>query len=216
MRGTATWHAPTTEHIRLGDVEEWEIWNLSADAHPIHVHLVEFTIVSRKTITFDSLGNEYGEVEDGNVAGDGTYTADMALVQHDGTIAEGYMVYNPTEGELVDDPTLKEHYAEEFPLDSVVALPGQITTIRAKFDRPGRYNWHCHILSHEGKQSHVVCMSSERFSYSDLKQFYSFLCSHYHPDHEMRRVYYVHDVSGSIQLVTGGLLLLSSFAFFLW
>ena len=31
----------------------------------------------------------------------------------------------------------------------VTALPGQITRIRAKFDKPGRYVWHCHILSHE-------------------------------------------------------------------
>jgi bilirubin oxidase len=31
----------------------------------------------------------------------------------------------------------------------VTALPGQITRIKAKFDKPGRYVWHCHILSHE-------------------------------------------------------------------
>lgn len=37
MVGTMTWHAPTTENINLNDVEEWEIWNLSADAHPIHL-----------------------------------------------------------------------------------------------------------------------------------------------------------------------------------
>ena len=27
--------------------------------------------------------------------------------------------------------------------------PGQITRIKATFDKPGRYVWHCHILSHE-------------------------------------------------------------------
>jgi spore coat protein A len=31
----------------------------------------------------------------------------------------------------------------------VTALPGQITCIKAFFDKPGRYVWHCHILSHE-------------------------------------------------------------------
>jgi len=31
----------------------------------------------------------------------------------------------------------------------VTALPGQITRIKATFDKPGRYVWHCHILSHE-------------------------------------------------------------------
>jgi spore coat protein A len=27
--------------------------------------------------------------------------------------------------------------------------PGTCTRIIARFDRPGRYVWHCHILSHE-------------------------------------------------------------------
>ena len=31
----------------------------------------------------------------------------------------------------------------------VVAYPGQITRIKATFDKPGHYVWHCHILSHE-------------------------------------------------------------------
>jgi FtsP/CotA-like multicopper oxidase with cupredoxin domain len=31
----------------------------------------------------------------------------------------------------------------------VTALPDQITRIKMKFDKPGRYVWHCHILSHE-------------------------------------------------------------------
>jgi len=34
MEGTIAWHSPTTENPLLGDIEEWEIWNLSADAHP--------------------------------------------------------------------------------------------------------------------------------------------------------------------------------------
>jgi spore coat protein A, manganese oxidase len=37
MVGTMTWHSPVTENMNLNDVEEWEIWNLSADAHPIHL-----------------------------------------------------------------------------------------------------------------------------------------------------------------------------------
>ncbi|NJO55413.1 MAG: multicopper oxidase domain-containing protein [Rhodospirillales bacterium] len=31
----------------------------------------------------------------------------------------------------------------------VTALPGQVTRIKALFDKTGRYVWHCHILSHE-------------------------------------------------------------------
>ncbi|MFI5893716.1 multicopper oxidase family protein [Actinoplanes sp. NPDC051513] len=33
--------------------------------------------------------------------------------------------------------------------DTVMALPGQTTRIKATFDRPGRFVWHCHILDHE-------------------------------------------------------------------
>jgi spore coat protein A len=33
--------------------------------------------------------------------------------------------------------------------DTVRMNPGEVTRIVARFDKPGRYVWHCHILSHE-------------------------------------------------------------------
>jgi FtsP/CotA-like multicopper oxidase with cupredoxin domain len=36
--------------------------------------------------------------------------------------------------------------------DTVTALPGEITRIKAKFDILGLYVWHCHILSHEDNE----------------------------------------------------------------
>ncbi len=36
-----------TENPKLGDTEEWDIYNFTADAHPIHLHLVRFEVVSR-------------------------------------------------------------------------------------------------------------------------------------------------------------------------
>jgi hypothetical protein len=33
--------------------------------------------------------------------------------------------------------------------DTVVAYPGEITRLAAKFDLKGQYVWHCHILDHE-------------------------------------------------------------------
>jgi spore coat protein A len=33
--------------------------------------------------------------------------------------------------------------------DTVEVNPGQVVTIEAKFDLPGKYVWHCHILEHE-------------------------------------------------------------------
>jgi spore coat protein A len=33
--------------------------------------------------------------------------------------------------------------------DTVVAYPGEITRVKAQFDRPGLFVWHCHIVEHE-------------------------------------------------------------------
>jgi hypothetical protein len=30
-----------------------------------------------------------------------------------------------------------------------VAYPSEVTRVVAKFDRPGEYVWHCHLLHHE-------------------------------------------------------------------
>jgi spore coat protein A len=36
--------------------------------------------------------------------------------------------------------------------DTVIAYPGEVTTVRAKFDIPGRFVWHCHIVEHEDNE----------------------------------------------------------------
>ncbi len=36
--------------------------------------------------------------------------------------------------------------------DTVITYPGEITRVKAKFDLPGRYVWHCHILEHEDNE----------------------------------------------------------------
>ena len=36
--------------------------------------------------------------------------------------------------------------------DTVLALPGEITRIKANFDRAGRFVWHCHIIDHEDNE----------------------------------------------------------------
>ena len=42
------WHDPATETPSLGSVEQWNLHNTTADAHPIHLHLVQFQIVGRE------------------------------------------------------------------------------------------------------------------------------------------------------------------------
>jgi bilirubin oxidase len=42
------WKDDITEHVTLNDVEQWEIHNRTADAHPIHIHEVMFQVANRQ------------------------------------------------------------------------------------------------------------------------------------------------------------------------
>jgi spore coat protein A, manganese oxidase len=76
-----------------------------------------------------------------------------ATTQHDGTKGTGYAAYIPINyesaiGELVEVGS--EYVGETTQYKDVIsALPGQITSIRALFDKRGRFIWHCHFVSHE-------------------------------------------------------------------
>jgi spore coat protein A, manganese oxidase len=43
------WHQPVTERPELGTVEIWAFINLTEDVHPIHLHLVKFQILDRRS-----------------------------------------------------------------------------------------------------------------------------------------------------------------------
>jgi spore coat protein A, manganese oxidase len=36
--------------------------------------------------------------------------------------------------------------------DTVIAYPGEVTRIHAKFENPGQFAWHCHIVEHEDNE----------------------------------------------------------------
>ena len=44
------WDDPISTNPAVGDIQTWELWNWSADAHPIHLHLVKFEVVNREVI----------------------------------------------------------------------------------------------------------------------------------------------------------------------
>jgi FtsP/CotA-like multicopper oxidase with cupredoxin domain len=44
------WSDPIAQNPELGATETWELWNWSADAHPIHLHLVKFKVQDRQAI----------------------------------------------------------------------------------------------------------------------------------------------------------------------
>lgn len=49
------WGDATTEKPKLGDVEIWNLINLTADTHPIHIHFVHFFILNRQTFDVERL-----------------------------------------------------------------------------------------------------------------------------------------------------------------
>jgi FtsP/CotA-like multicopper oxidase with cupredoxin domain len=126
VNGAIAWHSPTTENPGLGDTEIWEIYNATGDAHPVHLHLVHFEVLDRREFTADLV--------------------EQPVQQHDGSLGTGFRLESVVLGAAV--PAAAE-YVENAPKDMVTALPGQVTRVKATFDKPGRYVWHCHILSHE-------------------------------------------------------------------
>ncbi len=173
MEGSIAWHSPTTENPALNSTEAWEIWNMTGDAHPVHLHLVHFEVLGRQEIVWDSNTIVAGDtLLDGSIAteddetrvipnakalapaDDGTYLVTQPTVQHNSvagdpnTYGMGFRIMNKTYGPAVTLGSA-DGYVENAPKDMVTALPGQITRIKATFDKPGRYVWHCHILSHE-------------------------------------------------------------------
>jgi spore coat protein A len=130
---------PVTERVSLGTTEDWWLVNISADTHPIHLHLVQFEIVGRHDLQLVQ-GKSYQQAltEERNAQG-------------------GLFVVNQGQATLVTPPNPEQYFGAELPADAnekgpkdtVRANPGQATHIRAHFDIAGKYVWHCHILEHE-------------------------------------------------------------------
>jgi len=125
VNGSLTWHMPTTENPRLGSTEVWEIYNATEDAHPVHLHLVHFDILNRQ---------DYSAT-----------LVDQPIRLHNGSMGLGSRL----EGVQVLGQPSAPSPVEDAPKDMVTAYPGQVTRIKATFDKPGQFVWHCHILSHE-------------------------------------------------------------------
>jgi FtsP/CotA-like multicopper oxidase with cupredoxin domain len=52
---------------------------------------------------------------------------------------------------LVGEPRSAEPWESGFK-DTVIAYPGEVTRIRARFNTPGQFVWHCHIVEHEDNE----------------------------------------------------------------
>jgi spore coat protein A len=123
LNGTLTFDDPITENPQVGDTEIWEFYNTTADAHPIHMHLVDFRVLNRQPFT--------GIVTD--------------KTNSDGSIGGRLHVHSI---EFTDRPR-RPMLQEQGKKDTAKMFPGEVTRVIANFKRPGEYVYHCHILSHE-------------------------------------------------------------------
>ncbi|GGB80846.1 spore coat protein A [Marinobacterium zhoushanense] len=125
VNGALPWFAPITENPALGATEIWEIYNATGDAHPIHLHLVHFEVVGRQRFK--------------------AVLVEQPVEESDGSWGSGYRLEHIKRLGNLRAPNPQEQTRR----DVVMALPGEVTLIKARFDKPGRFVWHCHILSHE-------------------------------------------------------------------
>lgn len=47
------WAEPVTENPNVGDTEVWEFYNLTADAHPMHIHEIVFELINRERLVLE-------------------------------------------------------------------------------------------------------------------------------------------------------------------
>jgi spore coat protein A, manganese oxidase len=61
------WMDPVTENPAVGATEVWEIYNTTADAHPMHIHEIAFEVVNREGLVLNAKGEVVEPIKlDGN------------------------------------------------------------------------------------------------------------------------------------------------------
>ena len=132
-------HAPVKETPKAGTIEDWAFVNISADTHPIHMHLTNFQVIKRQALE----GPSYLTALEAARNGQGPYK-DKLLDNK--TLDPTPFLIGPEIGPDANERGWK---------DTVRANPDQVTWIRQKFALPSgvtapqKYVYHCHILEHE-------------------------------------------------------------------
>jgi FtsP/CotA-like multicopper oxidase with cupredoxin domain len=155
--------ADITEVPRVATTEAWYFQNLSEDAHPMHVHLVEFQLENRQNIDVDRF-RAYWESVNGST---------LPLNHPTVKVNVEDQVFDPATGtthDFLTGPEEPPSPRESGWKDTFVAPPGKVTRVLIRFAPqysreanlipgvnpfpfdptagPG-YVWHCHILDHE-------------------------------------------------------------------
>lgn len=115
-----------TENVVAGSIEVWEIFNTTADVHPMHFHLVNVQLINRQPFQVSSLGHTKGGV---NFTGPAT-----PAEPNETGWKETVMMFPGTVTRII----------------MKFALPSVSFTVPASPRTGGNeYVWHCHILEHE-------------------------------------------------------------------
>jgi FtsP/CotA-like multicopper oxidase with cupredoxin domain len=155
--------ADITEIPRVATTEAWYFQNLSEDAHPIHLHLVEFQLEDRQDIDLDRF-RAYWESVNGST---------LPLNHPTVRVSVEDAVFDPATGtthDFLTGPSEPPSPRESGWKDTFVVPPRKVTRVRVRFAPqysreanlvpgvnpfpfdptagPG-YVWHCHILDHE-------------------------------------------------------------------
>lgn len=148
--------SPVSETPRVGSTEDWMIVDITGDAHPIHLHLVQFQVISRQGLNTAKYTSDWIALNGEPPLDHSTITLPVA----------SYLQGNPK-------PALPNENGWK---DTVTVYPGQVTIIRVRFapltspatgtgaPSPGvnlysfdptvgpGYVWHCHIVDHEDNE----------------------------------------------------------------
>jgi FtsP/CotA-like multicopper oxidase with cupredoxin domain len=164
--GSITYYS---ELPKEGQTEQWEIINITADAHPIHLHLVQFQLVNRQA--FNVKG--YIAAYDAAFPGGGVYIPAFGppnnynVLNADGAVGGNPALSAPVNF-LLGAPVPAGAYEAGWK-DTVIMYPGEVTRIKVRwaptdasaatvnyfpFDPNGGhgYVWHCHIIDHEDNE----------------------------------------------------------------
>jgi spore coat protein A len=148
-----------------GQTEVWELVNMTADAHPIHLHLIQFQILNRQKFNM----NKYTKAYDAAFP-NGGYMPGYGPPLNYQTGNTRALGGNPDIAPYLQGPIQPPQPNEAGWKDTVIAYPGQVTRIAARFaptdtavgtagtfpfdPNPGNsgFVWHCHIIDHEDNE----------------------------------------------------------------
>jgi hypothetical protein len=170
-----------SEAPQEGQTELWEIVNMTADAHPIHLHLVQFQLINRQNYNV----NRYTKAYDGLFPVTSAIDPMTGQPYPGGVFIGGFgppLDYNTGNARALGGnpditPYLQgavqppESYEQGWK-DTMIMYPGEVTRIMVRWtpsdstatgkaffpflthDDSGtaNYVWHCHIIDHEDNE----------------------------------------------------------------